>query len=245
MYTYIPALKARNSWFTAFFVCVFGISCSKTTEQPTITLPVIPPVSNAPTGEIQSFSVADTLVAFNTGTSVSWLVVGTNLYTIVTYNRVKVANSGVFDTGPLKQQTTFTIAVNNGKSKSLVVKVADSITSLLWNGGKNLYLTKAEYFTKPAGATDSTYVDIPLTDQQRYQIIYFNLQGGSTIIQTLPFNGPTDTGKCIINATKTGFTWQNVEYTILMLDSKTLKVTFWGTNTNGARVLYRYTYLFG
>lgn len=244
IYKHTVFTKIRNGLFLLLGSCILFIACSKTTEQPVVVLP-IPPVSNAPTGDIQYFKIADSLIAFNTGTSVSWLVVNTNLYTVVTYNGVKVANSGVFDTGPLKQRTTFTLGVNNGKTATGVVNVADSISSLLWNGGKNLYLSKAEYYTKPAGATDSTYVDIPLTDQQRYQIFYFYLNGNTTVIQTLPFNGPTDTGKFIVNSTQTGFTWQNVTYTILTLDSKVLKVTFWGNSSNGNRVLYRYTYLFG
>ncbi len=242
-FTLLPSTS--KSILAAVFVLLLFASCSKKSDFISPIIPVIPIIPNVPTGEIQSFTIDDTLVAFNKGTSVRWLVTGTNLNTVVTYNGVKVANSGVFDTGPLKQATTITLAVNNGKTASVSVKVADSITSLLWNGGKHLYQTKAEYLMVPPVVKDSSYVDSALTDTQKYQIFYFNLNKSSTIFQTVPFIPPMDAGLITINNTKTGFTWRGVEYTILVLDSKVLRVTFYTTQANGDKVLTRFTYSFG
>lgn len=237
--------SASKRILAAVFVLLLFASCSKKSDVISPVLPVIPTIPNIPTGEIQSFTIDDTLVAFNTGTSVRWLVTGTNLNTVVTYNGVKVANSGVFETGPLKQNTTITLAVNNGKTASVSVKVADSITSLLWNGGKHLYQTKAEYLMVPPAVKDSAYVDSALTNTQKYQIIYFNLNKSSTILQTVPFIPPMDAGPIYVNSTRTGFTWRGVEYTILVLDNKILRVSFYTTKANGDKVLTRFTYSFG
>ncbi len=221
-------------------IWVLAAACSKTAE-PVITTPQ-PPVVSGPTGEIQTFLVTDTLVAFNAGTTIKWLVNGTNSLTVVTLNGGKIGLYGVLDTGPIKQNTTYTLSVNSGKMASLTVKVSDSITSLLWGQGKRLKQVKKEIFRLPAGQSDSAWVDTAMNVRTIDQRLYFDLDRSVKIIQISPNQvAVNDAGKITINDTQDGFTWQGVLYTIFILNTNNLIVTYIET-INGIPVKTRNTY---
>lgn len=223
-----------------------GMGCTKQPDG--YTPDVQPPITvSPPTGEIQTFLLTDSLVAFNTGTTAKWLVTGTNLNSVITFNGVKVGNYGVLDTGPLKQTSTFTLAVNNGKKASLILKVADSVTTILWGKGRRLKQTKLEMFIVPAGKTDPVWVDTPMTARVADRRIYFNLDGSSNIIQSVSSrNVPPypDAGPFVVNASQTAFTWQSIVFNIDTLNNNKLVVTYDAHQANGTTVRTRNTYLF-
>lgn len=223
-------------------------SCMSCTKQPDgYTPPVQPPSAvNPPTGEIQTFLLTDSLIAFNTGSTAKWLVTGTNLNSVITFNGVKVGNYGVLETGPLKQTSTFTLAINNGKQASVTLKVADSVTTLLWGKGRRLKQTKLEMYIVPAGKTDPVWVDTPMTARVADQRIYFSLNGSSKIIQSVSSSNVSypDAGMFVVNATQTAFTWQGMVFIIGTLDNNQLVVTYDAAQANATTVRARNTYLF-
>lgn len=232
-------------------VCVLYTSmlaCTKSSD--TVTTPNIPnpnPPVSPPTGEIQSFTLNDTLVAFEKGTVAKWLVNNTNNQTLVTFNGTKVGTYGVLETGPIKQNTTFTLAINNGQQASLLLKVADSVVTLLWNNGKRLKQTKSEALVTRVGQTNPIWVDTSFSDVATDQRIFFNLDGSTKIIQLNPllFPTPADPGRVIVSASaRNRFTWQGVTYTIVTLDNLSLIVTFDAIQTNGSSLFSRNTYKF-
>jgi hypothetical protein len=228
----------------AFTVLLFLCGCSKATDPTPIVDP--PVVVSPPSGVIQYFTLIDTLVPFNTGSTVKWLVNGTNNQTVVTFNGVIVSFNGVLDTGPLKQNTVFTLAINNGQQSSITLKVSDSITTLLWSNGKAWALVRSEVYIVPANQAQYTWVDTTKSIDSSIldQRIYFNYNGGSTIIQSTPskYVSPGDAGKFVVNSSQTQFTWQGILFTITTLDDKNLVVLFDALQPNGTRVRTRYTY---
>lgn len=225
-------------------VCVAG--CSKTTETVT-TVPDPPPINTSPSGEIQTFVITDSLVPYNTGSTAKWLVTGTNSYSIVTFNGVKVATYGILDTGPLKQDTKFTLAVNNGKQSSIIVRVGDSVSTYLWNEGRGMRLVKLEAFVVPSGRTDPEWVDSTsaITERQADQRLFFTLFGESKILQSKTnFVSPGDAGRYVVNAMQNGFTWQGITYTITTINGQVLVVTYSALQPNNTYILMRNTYKF-
>jgi hypothetical protein len=225
---------------------LFVVSCSKTSETPTPTTPITPPTSDyKPTGTIESFTLTDTLVAFGYGTIAKWLVTGTNNYTIVTFNGVKIASYGAMDTGPLNRDMIFTLALNNGTQAITSVRVADSIATLLWNGGKRLKLIKAEKYVIDTSNTYRWEVDTTIEKQVLDQRINFNFNGDSKITQsTAAFVSPGDTGPVVVNGSKKGFLWRGIQYMIVTLDNKYLQVTYNQLQSNGSFILSRNNYQF-
>ena len=237
---------SRTSAIALLFFFISGMwSCSKSTDN--FTPAVQPPNTvNPPTGVIESFTLTDTLVAFNTGSIAKWLVTGTNLNSVITFNGVIVGNYGVLDTGPLKQNTTFTLAVNNGKKALASLKVADSITTLLWNKGKRLRQTKFEISLVPQGQTDPVWVDTPMTARVIDQRIYFSLDGTSRIYQSNANANvsPPDAGRFIVNVMQGTFTWLGNTYLIGSLDNNELKINYDIALSNGKKVHARNTYAY-
>lgn len=220
-------------------------SCTKSPDN--FTPVVQPPVTvSPPTGVIESFTLTDSLVAFNTGSTAKWLVTGTNLNSVITFNGVIVGNYGVLDTGPLKQTTVFTLAINNGKKVSVTLNVADSITTLLWNKGKRLRQTKYELYLVPAGQTDPVWIDTPMIARIADQRIYFNLDGTSRIYQSTAstYVSPPDAGRFIVNPSLTAFTWLGSTYILGSLDSNVLITTYDVVLSNGRTVHARNTYAY-
>ncbi len=231
----------KTSILVFLSIWVMATSCSKTTDTSFPTPP--PPVISGPTGEIQTFLISDSLVAFNAGSTIKWLVNGTNSLTVVTLNGVKIGLYGVLDTGPLKQNTTYTLSVNSGKMASITLHISDSITTALWAQGKRLKQVKKEVFILPQGATtDSVWVDTAMSVRVIDQRLYFDLDRSVKIIQISPNQvAVNDAGRIMINATQDGFTWQGVLYTIVTLNSNNLVLTFLDTS-NGIPIKTRNTY---
>lgn len=221
------------------------LSCTKSPDN--FTPPVQPPVTvSPPTGVIESFTLTDSLVAFNTGSIAKWLVTSTNLNSVITFNGVIVGNYGVLDTGPLKQTTVFTLAVNNGAKASVTLSVADSVTTLLWNKGKRLRQTKYELYLVPAGQTDPVWIDTPMIARVADQRIYFNLNSTSRIYQSTAstYVSPPDAGRFVISASQTAFTWLGTSYTIVSLDNTGLITTYNLVLSSGRTVPARNTYAY-
>lgn len=233
--------------FIGFGVLVFLCACTKPApDVPVIVTP--PPTTSPPSGVITSFTMTDSLVAYNKGTVAKWLVEGTNNQTVVTFNGVKVPSYGSWDTGPLKQTTVFTLAINNGVKSSVTVQVSDSIASNLWNDGKRLKIIQSEAYVVDTSRTGTgmKWVDTTITPQVADQRIYFGFDHSSYIVQATPsiYVAPGNTGKFVVNASQTGFIWRNIEYTIVSLDNKKLVVTYSETQPDSSILLKRNTYLF-
>ena len=242
---------SRSFWGSTSVKLSFALSflvlagCSKTVPPD----PVLPPTSttpSTPSGIIQSFTIADTLVPFNTGSYVKWLVTGTNTLTVVTFNGVKVASYGALDTGPLTQKTSFTLAVNSGAKATVSIKVADSVSTYLWNDGKALKLTKTEYFGSTPEDTTVMWRDSAIDKRIADQLVYFTYTGGSSIVQQTGsmYPSPGNTGPFVVVNQSTQFIWRQVLYTINYLDTKKLIVLFTEQKGSGVMVQWRYTYEF-
>ncbi len=227
---------------------VMCISCTKPEEDSTPITPSPPPTVDPPTGMIDNFTITDSLMPFYTpGATLKWLVTGTNAQTVVTINGVKVNYYGILDTGPLKQTTTFTLMVNNGKQASVFLRVADSITTLMWNKGKRLKQIKKERWVLPPSAAFYRYeVDTTTAANILDQRIYFKYTGGSTIEQKTSsvYVAPGDTGKFTVSHSGLDiiFSWRGTLYTIELLDENFLIVHFDDPQPNGTKLLTRITY---
>lgn len=242
----------RRSFLGRDILTVFIISllfvlcaCSKiVTPDPTVPPTTTPP--SAPSGIIQSFTIADTLVPFNKGSYVSWLVTGINTLTIVSFEGIKVANYGSLDTGPLKGNTTFTLSVNSGAKATVSIKVADSVSTALWNNDKGLKLIKTEYFGTLPNDTTSLWIDSTIDKQIADQLIYFSYNGGSRIQQqtSSQYPSPGNTGPFVVINKQTQFIWRQILYTISFLDTKKLVVLFNEEKSSGTPLVWRYTYEF-
>jgi hypothetical protein len=227
-------------------IMVIVTGCAKSVDPDPITS-TPPPVISGPSGEIQTFTLADTLVPFGNNTLVKWLVTGTNNLTVVTFNGVKVSAYGDLDTGPQKQTTTFTLAVNNGKKATVTLKVTDSITTLMWGNGRRLKKIKKEVFIAHLGQALQQWVDTTgsITPQVLDQRINFRLNGTSVIIQTSSiFVSDLDAGTFVVNPSQTGFSWRGIVYTFVSIDIKGMVVTYNVLQPNGTTLLTRDTYVF-
>ena len=236
-------------------IMVTVMSCSKDPGENIIPPVVPPPVVSPPSGVIDTFYLTDSVVPYNTmGSTIKWLVTGTNTQTIVTLNGVKITFYGALDTGPLKQTTTFTLAINNGKQASRTVRVADSITTNLWNNGKRLRIIMRELSIWNPNNSLYEFVDTtrsldPYTLDQR---IYFSYFGNSKLYQKTAniFVALNDGGRFVVHigtnamTDPSTFRWQGILYTIVTLDDNFLVVTYDAQQSNGAVLKTRDSYLF-
>ncbi len=227
-------------------VLLLGACTKPAQDTPVIVMP--PATTSPPSGVITTFFTTDTFVAFNTGTVAKWLVEGTNNQTVVTINGVKVPFYGSWDTGPLRTTTVFTLAINNGVQSKVTVKVSDSISGSLWNGGKRLKITRSEASVVDTSSTGTgmKWVDTTISPQVADQRILFGFDGSSSIIQATPsmYVAPGNVGNYIVNTSQTGFTWRNIDFTIVTLDTKTLVVTYSEIQPDNSILLKRDTYVF-
>jgi hypothetical protein len=193
--------------------------------------------------------ITDTLMPFFTaGASLKWLVTGTNNQTLVTINGVKVAEYGLLATGPLKQTTKFRLEVNSGKRDSVTLRVADSVTTMLWNKGKRLKLVKRERNLYVNGSPLPKWVlDTPLTASLLDERIYFYYSNTSDIYQLTASKwvSLSDGGKFTVSRTNDTFLWRGILYTILTLDANFLFVEFdEAPQTGTTKIRVRHTYQF-
>jgi hypothetical protein len=212
------------------------IACSKTEEIP-IPIPPQPPLPSPPSGVITSFTIDDTLVAYNASTSYKWLVTGTNSLTVVTLDGVPVKPYDVFSTGPLRANTTYTLEINNGKKATVTVKVADTITSRLYNGGKRLKQIKYEVLI------GTTYVDTPMTQNMADSRTYFNIDNTSKITLGL-FVYNSGKFSVIQGVSEPSMVWQNNIYKMEFLPNNTVMFKFDAVQPNGTKLATHSTYVF-
>lgn len=228
---------------------VIVVSCSKPEEETAPVVIPVQPVSTAPTGVIQTFTINDTLVAFNTGTVVKWLVNGTNNLTVVNLDSVKVANYGSIETGPRKKNTVFTLEVNSGKKATVTLNVADTVTSLLWSKGKSARLIKKEVYidSTPDPSKKWGWIDTSntITAYQLDQRLFFGLTNSVTSIQGTSNTNVSqgNAGKFIVDIVYFSFIWQNVLYKIESIDATSLVVTYDGAQPIGPKLRTRNTYV--
>lgn len=242
-----------NRVLCAILVCmsVIFFACSKPDDPtPVVPLPpVSPPPSSTASGIIDTFYLNDTLLPNGKGTTAKWNVTGTNSLTIVTFNGVKVAFSGVLDTGPLQVTTTFTLAVNSGKQVTRTVHVADTLTTDLWNTSRNLKLTKTEYYVSLSGFSGPQWRDTTLSVSMSSQRMSFGLDGNIYIVQLSPIYTVANGGKYVVTLPSSpssygSYDWKGTTYIIGYLDSKTLQVTYILKQPNGTANTTRDTYVY-
>jgi hypothetical protein len=243
----LSILNKQVSWLVLIIVVAI-VGCSKTDEVPsTIVIPPTPVIT--PSGEIQYFTINDTLVPFKSRSIVKWLVVGTNSQTIVTYNGAKVLFKGDIDTEPIKKATTYTLEVNSGKKATVSIKAADSLATHMWNSGKRLKIKKKEVYIIPLlGITDAKWVDTTkiVTDQVKDQRIYFHFTESAKIIQLTPQLYPPApaSSRFYPNSAQNTFFWQGTTFTVDYLDDTMMVVLYDELQPNGKKLLTRITYLF-
>lgn len=218
-------------------IVVMCTSCSKEPTPEPIPIPPIP-TTPPPTGVISSFVITDSTMPFHTaGSILKWLVTGTNAQTVVKINGVIVLFNGILDVGPLKQTTTFTLEVNNGQKAAVVCYVADSLSTLLWNKGKRLKLTKKDYGYYP----NPVFQDSSVLDSEANERIYFNYDKTSKILlvsSNSQYNGP----KFTVSSDLKSFSWRGLFYDVGLLDANILTVFFDEAKPNGTRLKWRYKY---
>ncbi len=241
-------LNKPLNWLPVLVVFVL-LGCAKTTEvPPVIVAPPTPAIT--PSGEIQYFTINDTLVPFETRSLVKWLVVGTNSATIVTYNGVKVLVKGDIDSEPIKKATTYTLEVNSGKKATVSIKAADSLATKMWNNGKRLKLKKKEMYIIPLLGliADARWVDTTksVSPQVLDQRIYFHYTQTSRVIQLNPqlFLPAITLGNFIPNSEMKTFFWQGITFTIDYMDDSMMTLLYDELQTNGKKIQTRITYLF-
>jgi hypothetical protein len=224
-------------------IMVVCTSCSKSGDDPVDPLPITsPPPATPPSGVISNFEITDSLMPFYTaGSFLKWWVSGTNAQTVVSINGVKVAFNGILDTGPLKQTTTFTLSVNNGKQASVICYVADSVTTLLWNKGKRLKMIKKEFGSYPIGSPTIGYKDSSMTDTEKDERIYFHYSSTSKILlvsNNVQYTGP----KFTISRDYKNLSWRGILYDINLIDDNF--VTLVADDPAGTKTKFKYKYQF-
>lgn len=235
------SLKTTQAAWAAFCCVMLFVSCSKHDSGPATPTPT-PTPAPSPSGDIATFSARDSLIGFNNQTFIKWLVTNDNAYTTVMINNVKVALYGDMSTGQLKQSSAYTIMLNNNKTASLTVKVADSVTTLLWNKGKRLKQTKLEYYYQPPGDSMQRWVDTPINKQIADQRTYFALNNRTSTIQlSSMYVAPPDAYFTVTDVAKLNFIWNGVLYIITTLTSDDLVITY-GLNTSIGYIRARNTY---
>jgi hypothetical protein len=226
----------------AFSMMVSVMSCTK--SDPDIPVPpYVPPVLSQPTGTIDSFTLSDSLVpyGYNMGVTMKWSVIGTNSQTSIDINGVKFGFYGSIEVGPLKQTTLYILSVNNGKKDTVILKVADSVTTNMWNGSdaKRLRIIKRQVYrwvdTLPK--SDYFWVDTTIDAHTLDQRIYFSYRGTSRIYQKTAnqYVALSDEGKFVVNLLNinpTGtqqfnsFRWQGNTFVIEKLDANFMTISY-------------------
>jgi hypothetical protein len=222
--------------------CLFMVACIACSKAEDIPIPIPPPTPapTPPSGVIQSFTVDDTLVAYNGSTSYKWLVTGTNSLTVVTLDGTPVKPYGVFGTGALHATTTYTLEINNGKKATVTITVADTLTSLLYNTGKRLKQTKYELLM------GTRWADTTMSQTMIDSRTYFNIDNTSKIILVGPQPFVYNSGKFTVvqGVSTSAFTWQGSIYTVDFIDARSLVLTHDVRQPNGSKIFTRDTFVF-
>jgi hypothetical protein len=239
------------------FVVAVCFSCSKPKPDPTPVLPPVPnPQSTKPSGEIDSYSIDDTLIGYNKSTFGRWFISGTNTLTKVKFGgHENAGNTGGVSTGLLKKDSLFVLSVNSGALRSQMIHVADTITTRLNNEGKAAVRTKMEITD-----TGGVFIDTPMSVCTAHELLYFNLTRNIIIINTdiscpsPPAGGmfyivdfgtlPDSSTIPVTPGTPTLFMWKNTLYTVVTLTSTSLVVTYKANDKTGTLVTWRDTFTY-
>lgn len=245
--------------------CVLSVaSCTKPEAERPIRVDTLLPPPSAPTGVIQEFSVQDSLVGYMRQTVIKWYVTGTNDLTEVRLNGVKLKDfSGAQQTGPLTDPVSvFTLSINNNVQRSKTIRVADSMTTALWNDGKRWRTIDTRTLTEDTirligGADSVVYVwkstfDAAARDKYRDFRTSFYLDNNSLEEQlSTNFPKPNPSGKFTIGflgnnapGTKYGMFWKSAVYRIDTLSLATRELVLYVDSFKNGKNTYnriRYT----
>lgn len=166
---YLRGVASPLAALVAGILGCYMIGCTKPDDPFTPRVDTLPtPVG--PTGNIKEFSVQDSLVGYGRQTILKWNVTETNSKTMVTLNGIKVALYGGLQSGQLYNQTTFTLAVNSGKTATKLIRVADSLTTRLWNDGQrwmpvDILKDTSRIIVGSQGQDSTVYYEISIFDR--------------------------------------------------------------------------------
>jgi hypothetical protein len=263
----VKQLRRYTISCAAFVVLAFYLvsipSCTKPEDPQPIVVDTLPAPPSGPTGIIKDFSIQDSLIGHGRQTVIKWYVEGTNSLTEVRLNGEKVMFSGAMQSGPLSQNTVFTLTVNNNKQASKMVYVADSIATLLWNDGKRWRTigtrTLIDTMMKGSAGQDSSIkvwqntFDSEISKKYEHFRTSFYLDGNSKeeqVFTNFPKPNPSGTYKVVTAisspdpGTGFGIQWKTRTYFIdtLSLASKELVLFVDTTTTGGKRTFNRIRY---
>lgn len=219
-------------------VLLFGLflaACSKPDEFKNVIGDTSRPVVQGPTGTIKEFVALDTLVGFLHSTFLRWNVTESNTKTVVQLEGVTVPLYNSAQTDALRKTTTYKLTVNNGKSATVTVRVADSLTTGLWNDGRKWYVADAlSYEPQVINGTQVDWISHYTSELGSTRTMFY-LDGSSKVVQNSPiFPQPKPSGSFVTrydSATVSApavasFTWKGRIYVIDTLASDKLTVRF-------------------
>jgi hypothetical protein len=225
-YSFLNALR-----LPVLFSMVILFACSKPKDEPVPVIPPpVPPQSTTPSGVIEYFTINDTLIGYNKSTDCKWLVTGTNSLTVVTLGGNKVTTTGPFPTGRLLRDSLFILAVNSGAQMQQMVRVADPVTTALYNDGKFAMKTKTEIADTN---TAKKWKDTVMLVGSKEEKIYFKLNGTSTIFanSTAPASDGGPVVVTVISQTPPPvFIWRMITYTIVSIDNQYMTLSYYLPN---------------
>lgn len=215
--------------------CLAG--CSKNTDPSPTPPPVTPPATAA---KITSFTIADSIVPFNTGSTAMWSVNNTDNST-VTLNGKPVGNSGSQATGNLKSNNNYTLELTNPSGavagqQTLTLRVADSLVTIMWNGGDTIhgYYEVKQRIRNVSGADTAWYDEIIGNTVVIKWVIH--LDGSITFTNTDPIANPNtpltynSNYRALIQASPTTIWNGNALFTFISLSRTGWVWTFYSTD---------------
>lgn len=218
-----------------FLFGLFFAACTKPDDPGILVVDTTRPVAQGPTGTIKEFVALDSLIGFLHSTFIRWNVTETNSKTVVMYEGVSVPIYNSAQTAALRQTTTFKLSINNGKSATVTVQVADSLTTGLWNEGRRWYVVDAMSFEPQViGGIQVDWISHYTSELGSMRTMFY-LDGSSKVVQNNPMlPQPRPSGSFVtrydsatISAPAVAsFTWKGRIYVIDTLASDRLTVRF-------------------
>jgi hypothetical protein len=234
--------------------------CTKPGEEITPRVDTLP-TPMGPTGNIKEFTIQDSLIGYKRQSIVKWNVTEANAKTVVTLNGVKVALYGGVQTGQLIANSTFTLMVNNGKTLTRAILVADSLSTYLWNDGQRWMptdvLKDTTYYLKDQQQRDSLvtgFVSIfsrnTNADMFSHQRLSFYLdhtwkeeQLSTNYPRPNPANGSYQAFPRRVPSDELFMIWKNNYYWIEFISDQKMTIRFDSPASAGPRVTTRIQYI--
>lgn len=214
---------------------LFFAACSKPENFKDVVVDTTRPVVQGPTGTIKEFLALDSLIGFLHSTFIRWNVTDANAKTVVQFEGVTVSLYNSAQTDALRKTTTYKLTVNNGKSATVTVRVADSLTTGLWNDGRKWYVADAlSYEPQVINGSQVDWISHYTSELGSTRTMFY-LDGTSKIVQNSPiFPQPKPSGSFVTrydSATVSSpavasFTWKGRIYVIDTLANDRLTVRF-------------------